>query len=94
LDEVIERCFGDHVNHAHLVLQLALNDHQLRRKNRVIFVANARFNNFGHPLYLTTINCGRHTLGTWPFVGAGWSGPSGALIGQATGQSAYLTGQL
>ncbi|MFQ6546589.1 MATE family efflux transporter [Aestuariibius sp. 2305UL40-4] len=55
--------------------------------NGVIFVANASFNNLGHPIYSTWINWGRHTLGTWPFVIAGASlwGASGVLIGQAIG---------
>lgn len=42
----------------------------------VIFVANASFNNLGHPGWTTPVNWGRHTLGTWPFVVAG-----GALRG-------------
>ena len=55
--------------------------------NGVIFVANASFNNLGHPFYSTWINWGRHTLGTIPFVIAGgalWGAP-GVLIGQAAG---------
>jgi putative MATE family efflux protein len=55
--------------------------------NGVIFVANASFNNLGHPSYSTAINWGRHTLGTWPFAVAGaalW-GAAGALVGQALG---------
>jgi Na+-driven multidrug efflux pump len=32
--------------------------------NGVIFVANAAFNNMGHPFRSTWINWGRHTLGT------------------------------
>ena len=55
--------------------------------NGVIFVANASFNNLGHPSWSTAINWGRHTLGTWPFVVAGGAlgGAAGALIGQALG---------
>lgn len=55
--------------------------------NGVIFVANASFNNLGHPIYSTWINWGRHTLGTWPFAVAGaWlAGASGVLLGQALG---------
>ncbi len=55
--------------------------------NGVIFVANAAFNNLGHPFHSTWINWGRHTLGTIPFVIAGgalWGAP-GVLIGQASG---------
>lgn len=55
--------------------------------NGVIFVANAAFNNLGHPYYSTWTNWGRHTLGTIPFVfvfGA-WLGAPGVLIGQAVG---------
>ncbi len=55
--------------------------------NGVIFVANAGFNNLGHPFYSTWINWGRHTLGTIPLValGAMWLGAPGVLIGQAVG---------
>ncbi len=55
--------------------------------NGVLFVANASFNNLGHPFYSTWINWGRHTLGTIPFVwlGAQWYGAPGVLIGQAFG---------
>lgn len=55
--------------------------------NGMLFVANAGFNNMGHPFYSTWLNWGRHTLGTIPFVlvGAAWFGPSGVLIGQALG---------
>ncbi len=55
--------------------------------NGVIFVANAAFNNLGHPYYSTWVNWGRHTVGTIPFVilFAGWFGASGVLIGQAFG---------
>ena len=55
--------------------------------NGVIFVANAAFNNLGHPFYSTWVNWGRHTLGTVPFVIAGgaiWGAP-GVLFGQAFG---------
>ena len=55
--------------------------------NGVIFVANAAFNNLGHPFWSTWVNWGRHTLGTIPFVMAGaaiWGAP-GVLIGQAAG---------
>lgn len=55
--------------------------------NGVIFVANAAFNNLGHPFYSTAINWGRHTLGTLPFVliGGALLGAQGVLIGQAAG---------
>lgn len=55
--------------------------------NGLIFVANASFNNLGHPIYSTWINWGRHTLGTWPFAIAGaWlAGAPGVLVGQALG---------
>ena len=55
--------------------------------NGVIFVANAAFNNLGHPIYSTWINWGRHTLGTWPLaaLGAAFFGAPGVLIGQALG---------
>lgn len=55
--------------------------------NGLLFVANASFNNLGHPFYSTWLNWGRHTLGTIPFViaGAMWLGAAGVLIGQAVG---------
>lgn len=55
--------------------------------NGVIFVANASFNNLGHPVYSTWVNWGRHTLGTWPFAVAGAyiAGAPGVLLGQALG---------
>ncbi len=55
--------------------------------NGVIFVANASFNNLGHPVYSTWINWGRHTLGTWIFatLGSSLAGASGVLLGQAFG---------
>ena len=55
--------------------------------NGVIFVANASFNNLGHPVYSTWINWGRHTIGTWVFatIGSSLAGASGVLLGQAFG---------
>ena len=55
--------------------------------NGMLFVANAAFNNLGHPFYSTWMNWGRHTLGTIPFVmvGAALMGAPGVLIGQAVG---------
>ncbi|MDU8926395.1 MATE family efflux transporter [Alisedimentitalea sp. MJ-SS2] len=55
--------------------------------NGILFVANAAFNNLGHPFYSTWLNWGRHTLGTIPFVivGAALWGAKGVLIGQAVG---------
>ncbi len=55
--------------------------------NGVIFVANAAFNNLGHPFYSTVTNWGRHTLGTIPpvMLGAAWFGAPGVLIGQSLG---------
>ncbi len=59
--------------------------------NGVIFVANAAFNNLGHPFYSTLVNWGRHTLGTIPFVlvGAAWFGAPGVLIGQYLGGAVF-----
>jgi len=55
--------------------------------NGMLFIANAGFNNLGHPFYSTTLNWARHTLGTIPFVmfGAYLIGAPGVLIGQAVG---------
>ena len=51
-----------------------------------LFVANAAFNNLGHPLLSTLFNWGRATLGTIPFVLLGMRyGPRGVLVGQAAG---------
>jgi putative MATE family efflux protein len=51
-----------------------------------LFVANAAFNNLGHPLLSTLFNWGRATLGTIPFVTLGARhGPPGILLGQAAG---------
>ncbi|MDX8350787.1 MATE family efflux transporter [Cognatiyoonia sp. IB215182] len=59
--------------------------------NGVIFVANASFNNLGHPFYSTTVNWGRNTLGTIPFVmvGAALFGAPGVLIGQYLGGAVF-----
>lgn len=53
--------------------------------NGVLFVANATFNNLGHPFYSTFLNWGRNTLGMIPLVllGASAMGAQGVLIGQA-----------
>ncbi len=55
--------------------------------NGVIFVANAAYNNLGHPFYSTWVNWGRNTLGIFPFVyvGAQIWGATGVLIGQMAG---------
>ncbi len=55
--------------------------------NGAVFVANAAFNNLGHPYYSTWTNWARHTVGTVPFVMlGGWLyGAEGVLIGQAAG---------
>jgi len=62
--------------------------------NGVIFVANAAYNNLGHPFYSTVVNWGRHTVGTVPFVMvfAMWYGASGVLIGQAVGGAFFALG--
>jgi putative MATE family efflux protein len=55
-----------------------------------LFVANAAFNNLGHPLLSTLFNWGRATLGTIPFVAYGSRfGPEGVLVGQALGSVAF-----
>jgi len=51
-----------------------------------LYVANAAFNNLGHPLLSTLFNWGRATLGTIPFVAIGRAyGPTGVLYGQTLG---------
>ena len=58
-----------------------------------LFVANAAFNNLGHPLWSTAFNWGRATLGTIPFAWWGAQyGPVQVLAGQAVG--AVLFGSL
>lgn len=58
-----------------------------------LFVANAAFNNLGHPLWSTGFNWARATLGTMPFAWWGAQyGPVQVLIGQAMG--AVLFGSL
>jgi putative MATE family efflux protein len=55
--------------------------------NGTIFIANASFNNLGHPGYSTWVNWARNTLGIWPFAvafGMIWGAP-GVLLGQALG---------
>jgi putative MATE family efflux protein len=51
------------------------------------FVANAAFNNLGHPKLSTLFNWGKATLGTIPFalLGARLGGPEGLLVGTAIG---------
>lgn len=53
--------------------------------NGVLFVANATFNNLGHPFYSTFLNWGRNTVGMIPLVllGSTVMGAQGVLIGQA-----------
>ena len=53
--------------------------------NGVLFVANAAFNNLGHPFYPTFLNWGRNTVGMIPLVllGASMMGAQGVLAGQA-----------
>lgn len=55
-----------------------------------LFVANAAFNNLGHPLLSTLFNWGRATLGTIPFVTIGRAyGPVGVLCGQTLGSLVF-----
>ncbi|WP_375229847.1 MATE family efflux transporter [Roseobacter sp. S98] len=53
--------------------------------NGVLFVANAGFNNLGHPFWSTFLNWGRNTVGMVPLVwlGSASMGAAGVLIGQA-----------
>jgi len=58
-----------------------------------VFVANATFNNLGHPAYSTVLNWGLNTLGTWPFVvlGKDLMGAQGVLLGQAVGTAVFAS---
>ena len=57
-----------------------------------LFVANAAFNNLGHPLWSTAFNWGRATLGTIPFAWWGAQyGPVEVLAGQAAGAAIFGT---
>ncbi|MEL6451251.1 MAG: MATE family efflux transporter [Pseudomonadota bacterium] len=53
--------------------------------NGMLFVANATFNNLGHPFYSTWMNWGKNTVAMIPmvWVGAVLFGAPGVLIGQA-----------
>ena len=55
-----------------------------------LFVANAAFNNLGHPLWSTGFNWARATLGTLPFAWWGAQyGPIEVLAGQAAGAALF-----
>lgn len=57
-----------------------------------LFVANAAFNNLGHPLLSTLFNWGRATLGTIPFVAVGLRyGPGGVLLAQVAAAAVFGT---
>lgn len=55
------------------------------------FVANAAFNNLGHPHLSIWFNWGKATLGTLPFAwyGATLAGPEGVLAGTALGSAIF-----
>ena len=55
--------------------------------NGTLFIANALFNNIGHPRFATMFNLGKATLGTIPFVYAGsyYGGVWGIWIGISLG---------
>jgi putative MATE family efflux protein len=61
--------------------------------NGALFVANAAFNNLGHPGHSTVFNWGRATLGTIPFVWAGAHlyGATGVIGGWALGAVLFGT---
>ena len=57
-----------------------------------LFVANAAFNNLGHPLLSTGFNWARATMGTIPFAWWGSKyGPVEVLAGQAVGSAIFGT---
>ncbi|MEM7301662.1 MAG: MATE family efflux transporter [Pseudomonadota bacterium] len=61
--------------------------------NGFLFVANAAFNNLGHPFYATIFNWGRATLGVIPFVYVGKSyGAEGVLAGWGLGAIVFGIG--
>jgi len=55
--------------------------------NGFLFIANAAFNNLGHPTTSTVMNIGKATIGTMPLVylGSEWFGAIGVIAGQAIG---------
>lgn len=59
--------------------------------NGIVFVGNAVFNNLGKPLYSTTMNWLKATLGTVPFVyvGANLMQAQGVLMGHALGSLVF-----
>lgn len=59
--------------------------------NGAIFIANASFDNLGHPSWSTWVNWSRHVLGTWPLAVAGGAlwGAQGVLFGQALGGAIF-----
>lgn len=65
--------------------------------NGALFVANAAFNNLGHPFFSTGFNWGRVLLGTLPLVmlarhhGAGWVLGAQAGAGVVFGSAAVIT---
>lgn len=83
--------FGVSGEAARLVLFFCLISGPVWFCQGLLFVANAAFNNLGHPLYSTAFNWGRATIGTLPFAlaGAALAGPQGVIAGIGIGAVAF-----
>ena len=59
--------------------------------NGSLFVANACFNNLGHPRWATAFNFGKVMLGVIPavYLGSHWYGAKGVFAGEAIGSVAF-----
>ena len=59
--------------------------------NGSLFVANACFNNLGHPRWATAFNFGKVMLGVIPavYLGSQWYGAKGVFAGEAIGSVAF-----
>jgi Na+-driven multidrug efflux pump len=59
--------------------------------NGSLFVANACFNNLGHPRWATAFNFGKVVLGVIPavYLGSQWYGAKGVFAGEAIGSVAF-----
>ncbi len=81
--ELVVALFNAHGEAAFLIRLFCYGLNPLFGLFGLLFVANAAFNNLGHPHYSTLFNWARATLGTAPlvFVGGALAGAGGALAG-------------